>query len=106
MVYHRGRYRIGTGQIIIAAIDDDLFGMIGKNDLPRIPDHIRQGRSAKTPVDDRISWKVTSRIRPFAERRTSYKKDSPGRGSLYTILMLELGDLIPERGGLFCGRCG
>ena len=57
--YHGGCNRIGNCQVIIAAIDYDLFRMVGKNDLVCIPDQVREARSPKTAVDNGIPRKIT-----------------------------------------------
>jgi hypothetical protein len=104
IVYHCCRNRIGNSQVIVTAINNNLFGMIRENDLARIPDHIRESGSAKATVDDGISWKAALYIRPLPERRTSYKKNRSRRRMLDTILLFEICYLIPERRLMRQGR--
>lgn len=45
-------------EIILPAVDDHLTGFVFEDDFPCIPDHIRQGRSSKTPVEHPVAVEV------------------------------------------------
>src|SRR6185437_12269846 len=84
-------------KIVVAAIDHHLPRVIGIDDVLRIPDQVIEGRPAETTVDDRIAGKVCLYAGPFAERAAADEQDGIGGRMLKTVLMLEFGDLIPER---------
>ena len=104
IVYHRSRYRIGYGQVIVTTIDHYLSGMIRENNVSCITDQVRKAGSSKAAIDDRVAGKTTLYVSPLAKRRTPYKKNSPGRRVLQTILPLELRYLIPKRRRLVYDR--
>ena len=66
------KYAVGCdgirgSQVIITAIYNHLFGMIGNYDIVGITDHIRQCGSAEAPVDDGISRKIIADVCPFGK---------------------------------------
>src|ERR1700742_4616790 len=91
------RYLLTRSQIIITAVNNHLLGMIRINNIAGIPDHIIQRRTAKPPIDHRISRKIGLNVRPFPKGTTSDKKYRVGRRAMQTILMLEFGNPMPER---------
>ena len=67
------RYMITTGQIIFAAVDDNLLWLIGKYNVIGIHDKVRKGRAAKAAVKNRILRKILLYVLPVGKGRAANK---------------------------------